>query len=66
MADMLLTVTEVATLLQLDVETVYDLVQQHQLRGMKVRGQWRFVDLDVRRWLDTHGESPQKPVSPTL
>jgi excisionase family DNA binding protein len=55
MADTLLTVTEVAALLQLDVETVYDLVQQHKLRGMKVHGQWRFTDPDVRRWLDTHG-----------
>jgi excisionase family DNA binding protein len=55
MPDMLLTVDEVADLLHVNVETIYDLAYQHKLRGMKVRGQWRFLDLDVRRWLHTHG-----------
>lgn len=63
MPDMLLTVNEVADLLQMTVETVYDLAQQHKLRGMKVRGQWRFMEIDVRRWLQTHSPNPQEPVS---
>lgn len=63
MPDILLTVAEVADLLQMDMETVHDLAQQHKLRGMKVRGQWRFMEIDIRRWLQTHSPNPQKPVA---
>lgn len=59
MTETFLTPFEVAELLQVDVETVYALAQQHKLRGVKIRGQWRFVDSDVRHWLQRQtGKSP--------
>jgi excisionase family DNA binding protein len=63
MAETLRTVAEVASLLQLDIEAVHTLAQQHKLRGIKVHGQWRFTEADVRRWLQTqpHDTLPSTP-----
>ena len=64
MAETLRTVAEVASLLHLDIEAVHDLAQQHKLRGIKVHGQWRFTETDVRRWLQTQ-QNPTPPSSVT-
>jgi excisionase family DNA binding protein len=45
-----LTIREVATLLKIGERTAYTMVQEGQLPGLKVRGQWRFrrADIDQR------------------
>jgi excisionase family DNA binding protein len=56
MIETFLTPAEVAKLLKVDIETVCALAQQHKLRGIKLRGQWRFVESDVRHWLQRQVE----------
>jgi excisionase family DNA binding protein len=47
----LLSAADVAAWLKLNVETVYDLIAHHQLPAIKVGGQWRFEEAQVRAWL---------------
>ncbi len=55
-----LTASEVATLLKLNVYTVYLLAQQGKLPGSKVGGQWRFMESHVIRWFESQALSPNK------
>jgi excisionase family DNA binding protein len=51
MPEPLLTAAEVATWLKLNIETVYDLIARAQLPAIKIGGQWRFQEAQVREWL---------------
>lgn len=52
MPDTLLTLREVADLLKVAEKTVYTMVQGNELPGFKVRGQWRFKQSDLDRWIE--------------
>jgi excisionase family DNA binding protein len=41
----------VATWLKLNIETVYDLIAKDHLPAIKIGGQWRFQEAQVRAWL---------------
>jgi excisionase family DNA binding protein len=52
MPEPLLTASEVAQFLRLNVETVYALVAKEDLPASKVGGQWRFEEAKIRTWLE--------------
>jgi len=52
MPDAILTLPEVAALLKVAEKTVYTMAQRGQLPAFKVRGQWRFKQLDLDRWIE--------------
>jgi excisionase family DNA binding protein len=54
MPEPLLSAADIAAWLKLNVETVYDLIAQHQLPAFKIGGQWRFEEAEVRDWLQRH------------
>jgi excisionase family DNA binding protein len=51
MADEILTVADVATLLKVAEKTVYTMAQKSELPCFKVRGQWRFRRQDLYSWM---------------
>jgi excisionase family DNA binding protein len=51
MPEPLLTAADVAAWLKLNIETVYDLIAKDQLPAIKIGGQWRFQEAQVREWL---------------
>ena len=61
MSTRFLTATEVAELLQLNVETIYSLISKEDLPAVKVSSQWRFDEDEVRAWLAAR--SVNKPVA---
>ena len=42
--------SDVADILQLNVEKVYDLIADEGLPATKVGGQWRFEEFEIREW----------------
>ncbi len=52
MPDEILTVPGVADLLKVADKTVYTMVQNAQVPAFKVRGQWRFLRVDLDRWIE--------------
>jgi excisionase family DNA binding protein len=52
MTGLILTLPEVAVLLKVAEKTVYTMAQKGQLPAFKVRGQWRFKQDDIDRWID--------------
>lgn len=52
MPDAILTLPEVAALLKVADKTVYTMAQRGQLPAFKVRGQWRFKQVDLDRWIE--------------
>lgn len=52
MPDALLTLHEVADLLKVAEKTVYTMAQRGELPAFKVRGQWRFKQADLDRWIE--------------
>lgn len=48
----ILTLPEVAILLKVAEKTVYTMAQKGQIPAFKVRGQWRFKQDDIDRWID--------------
>jgi excisionase family DNA binding protein len=50
MPDPLLTAADVATWLKLNIETMYDLIAKDQLPAIKIGGQSRFQEAQVRDW----------------
>jgi len=56
MADEILTVVEVATLLKVADKTVYTMAQQREIPAFKVRGQWRFRRVDIDEWIEKQKE----------
>ena len=59
MTEPLLTASEVAQLLKLNVETVYTLIRTSGLPAAKIGSQWRFVESDLRRWVQVQTQTPQ-------
>ena len=57
MQDQYLTATQVAELLQLNVETVYDMVNDGELRATKIRGRWRFDATELQKWFKARSAS---------
>jgi excisionase family DNA binding protein len=51
MPEPLLTAADVAAWLNLNIETVYDLIAKDQLPAIKIGGQWRFQEAQVCEWL---------------
>ena len=49
----LLSVEELARALQVTTGTVYRLVREDGLPGVRVGGQWRFRREELERWLDS-------------
>ena len=60
MQDRFLTARQVAELLQLNVETVYDLIAKDELPAIKLGRQWRFYESSLREWFKTHRSSPSR------
>jgi len=58
MADEILTVAEVALLLEGGEETVYTMAQNTELPCFKVRGQWRFRRQDLDSWMASQVKGP--------
>ncbi len=52
MADPILTLPEVADLLEVAAKTVYTMAQPGQIPAFKVRGQWRFKHDDLDAWIE--------------
>ena len=48
---------QVAEILQINVEKVYDLIASEQLPATKVGGQWRFDESAVHRWFQRRCQS---------
>ena len=59
--DELLTTRQVQSILQVDRTTIYRMLKDGRLRGVKVGQQWRFHDTDVRALLsgETNGVRPE-------
>jgi excisionase family DNA binding protein len=51
MPEPLLMAADVAAWLNLNIETVYDLIAKDQLPAIKIGGQWRFQEAQVCEWL---------------
>ncbi len=45
-----LTANEVAEALQLNVETIYDMVRKGEMPATMIRGRWRFDASELREW----------------
>jgi excisionase family DNA binding protein len=59
-----LTPTEAADLLRVEVAVVESLAASHQLPARMIAGSWRFSRAAILRWLDHHGEPSQTSQSP--
>lgn len=66
MQDHYLTATQVAEVLQLNVETVYDMVRDGELSATKIRGRWRFDATELREWFKSHRNSGSRRESATI
>jgi excisionase family DNA binding protein len=68
MAQEIMTVTEVADYLRLNEATVYRLVQQGKLPGVKLGRQWRFkkeaIDQLLEEGFDAAMDAEEAPVPP--
>ncbi|MBU1228303.1 MAG: helix-turn-helix domain-containing protein, partial [Actinobacteria bacterium] len=58
MTEQLLTATQVATLLNLNVKTVYTLIHKEGLPAAKIGSQWRFPKTRILAWLDARHRDP--------
>jgi len=54
-----LTIKEVARYLRVNQYTVYRLVTQKKLPGIKVGSQWRFKRTVLERWLESQLNAPR-------
>ncbi len=57
MSDEILTLPDVAQLLKVANKTVYNMVQKRELPAFKVRGQWRFMRVDIDQWIEQQKEA---------
>jgi excisionase family DNA binding protein len=57
-----LTTAELARTLRLSEETIYSLVHRENLTGMKIAGEWRYRESDVKQWL--HNRSKPRMNNP--
>jgi len=56
----ILTIKEVASYLRVNEYTVYRLVTQRKLPGVKVGSQWRFKRSVLERWLESQLNPPRE------
>ena len=61
MSNRFLTARQVADLLQLSVETVYDLIARDGLPATKLGGSWRFDESELCAWFRTHRPTNSRP-----
>jgi excisionase family DNA binding protein len=59
MPEPLLSATDVAAWLNVNIETVYDLIAKHRFPAIKIGGQWRFQEAQVRDWFEGHTAARQ-------
>ncbi len=64
MLDVLLTPAEVAESVKLSVEVVRRSVRRGELRAVKLAGQLRFREEDVRAWIDAGEVRPAQRAAP--
>jgi len=64
MPEPLLTASEVAALLKLNVETVYTLITTRGLPAAKIGGRWRFEEARVRAWVETCYDGAARRIDP--
>jgi excisionase family DNA binding protein len=55
-ADHILTISDVAEFLRMPVSTIYKLVQDGKIRGVKVGKHWRFLKKDLELLFIQKGE----------
>ncbi len=48
----LLTIEEVARILRISVQTVRRMIDEGELRAIKIRGQWRIKREDLQNYID--------------
>ena len=65
MVNQVLTIKQVAEYLQVTEKTIYTLVQEGNLPAFKVRGQWRFKNEDIEKWIEENKENLKKKRSST-
>ena len=63
MADKVLSIRELAELLQLSERTVYRLAQSAELPGFKVGGSWRFPKSGIEKWMACRVEETKRKAS---
>jgi len=64
LADEVLTIQEIATLLKLADKTVYSMAQAGELPAFKVRGQWRVRRADFEAWMERQAQRPSGSTEP--
>ena len=65
MSDILLTASEVAERLRVNVETSYLLIQKDNLPAAKIGRQWRFAEAEVTHWVSTKMRGTSSTVQAT-
>ena len=65
MVNQVLTIKQVAEYLQVTEKTIYTLVQEGDLPAFKVRGQWRFKEEDLEKWIEENKKNLKKKRSNT-
>jgi len=55
-----LTVTEVAEILRMNSTTIYRLVKNGSIPGVKIGGNWRISKASLDLWLSAKGLSPHR------
>jgi excisionase family DNA binding protein len=63
MLEPLLSAADVAAWLNVNIETVYDLIAKHQLPAIRIGGQWRFQETQVREWFEGHTAAHERSES---
>ncbi len=58
-----LTAHQVAEMLQLNVESIYDLAKEGRIPATKICGRWRFDTGEIRDWFKT-SRSSQRQTDP--
>jgi excisionase family DNA binding protein len=62
----LFTTRQLQDLLKIDRVTVYRMLNDGRLKGVKVGNQWRFPQGEIDRIMGEEGESPEPPESPAV
>lgn len=58
----ILTLQEVAEYLKVDEKTVYRMVQSKKLPAFKVGNQWRFMKIDILKWIESKNIVTEIPI----
>ena len=60
-----MTSRELADLLQVNINTVYNLIDRRQIPFLKVGKQYRFRESEIRKWLQQQGVALEEIGEPT-